>query len=78
MSKRFDDVKRALISPPVLALPGIAKPLALYMHERLHVALGALTQILRLEKTRGLFFQTIGSSESKMAACLQALAARYY
>jgi len=43
--KGFGDMKRALMNAPALGLLDLTKPFALYMHERLHIALGVLTHV---------------------------------
>ncbi|KAM6179696.1 retrovirus-related Pol polyprotein from transposon opus [Erethizon dorsatum] len=40
----FDDIKKALLSAPALALPNIEKPFTLYIEEKRGVARGVLTQ----------------------------------
>ncbi|XP_054571379.1 uncharacterized protein LOC129148940 [Eptesicus fuscus] len=42
----FDDIKRALLSAPALALPDVEKPFTLYIEERGGTARGVLTQTL--------------------------------
>lgn len=42
----FDDIKKALLSAPALALPDVAKPFVLYVDERVGVAQVVLSQPL--------------------------------
>lgn len=44
--KAFDNIKKALLSAPALALPDVAKPFTLFIDERKGVARGVLTQTL--------------------------------
>ncbi|XP_066228780.1 uncharacterized protein [Saccopteryx leptura] len=44
--KAFDQIKRALLSAPALALPNIEKPFTLYVDEKEGIAKGVLTQSL--------------------------------
>nr|XP_040133703.1 uncharacterized protein LOC120887411 [Ictidomys tridecemlineatus] len=42
----FDNIKRALLSAPALALPDVEKPFTLYIEEKKGIARGVLTQTL--------------------------------
>ena len=44
--KAFDNIKRALLSAPALALPDVEKPFTLYVDEKNGIAKGVLTQTL--------------------------------
>lgn len=44
--RAFDDIKRALLSAPALALPDVTRPFVLYVDEKRGVARGVLTQPL--------------------------------
>ena len=44
--KAFEEIKRALLTAPALALPDLTKPFPLYVDERAGVARGVLTQTL--------------------------------
>ncbi|RMC21399.1 hypothetical protein DUI87_02263 [Hirundo rustica rustica] len=57
---------------PALGLPDLSKPFELFVHERQHLALGVLTQKLGTwKKTCGLFLQTAGQHEQRMAGMLE-------
>ena len=43
METAFKQIKKALITAPVLGLPDLAKPFSLFAHERKGMALGVLT-----------------------------------
>jgi hypothetical protein len=44
--RAFENIKKALLTAPALALPDLTKPFTLYVNERAGVARGVLTQTL--------------------------------
>lgn len=72
----FDDIKKALLSAPALALPDVAKPFVLYIDERKGVARGVLTQPLGPWKRPVAYLsKKLDPVASGWPACLRAVAA---
>ncbi|KAK1328778.1 hypothetical protein QTO34_010933 [Cnephaeus nilssonii] len=72
----FDDIKKALLSAPALALPDVAKPFVLFVDERRGVARGVLTQSLGPWKRPVAYLsKKLDPVASGWPACLRAVAA---
>ncbi|KAK1327392.1 LOW QUALITY PROTEIN: hypothetical protein QTO34_014196 [Cnephaeus nilssonii] len=72
----FDDIKKALLSAPALALPDVAKPFVLFVDEKRGVARGVLTQPLGLWKRPVAYLsKKLDPVASGWPACLRSVAA---
>ncbi|KAK1338204.1 LOW QUALITY PROTEIN: hypothetical protein QTO34_001318 [Cnephaeus nilssonii] len=72
----FDDIKKALLSAPALALPDVAKPFVLFVDERRGVARGVLTQPLGPWKRPVAYLsKKLDPVASGWPACLRSVAA---
>lgn len=72
----FDDIKRALLSAPALALPDVEKPFTLYIEERKGVAREVLTQTLGpWRRPVAYLSKRLDSVASGWPRCLKAIAA---
>lgn len=74
--KAFQELKRALIQPPALALPDPRKPFTLYVHERAGVASGVLCQKSGPTwRPIGYYSRVLDPVARGWPACLRAVAA---
>ncbi|KAK1346827.1 hypothetical protein QTO34_000687 [Cnephaeus nilssonii] len=74
--RAFEELKKALISAPALALPDITKPFHLYMSEVRGIAKGVLTQTLGPWKRPVAYLsKRLDPVAAGWPACLQAVAA---
>uniref|UniRef100_A0A8D2DZP7 Reverse transcriptase/retrotransposon-derived protein RNase H-like domain-containing protein n=1 Tax=Sciurus vulgaris TaxID=55149 RepID=A0A8D2DZP7_SCIVU len=72
----FDDIKKALLSAPALALPDVARPFVLFVDERKGVARGVLTQPLGPWKRPVAYLsKKLDPVASGWPACLRSVAA---
>lgn len=72
----FDEIKKALLSAPALALPDVEKPFTLYIEERGGVARGVLTQALGPWKRPVAYLsKRLDSVAGGWPRCLKAIAA---
>ncbi|XP_039348172.1 uncharacterized protein LOC120373593 [Mauremys reevesii] len=74
--KAFQELKKALVQPPALALPDPRKPFTLYVHERAGVASGVLCQKSGPTwRPIGYYSRVLDPVARGWPACLQAVAA---
>lgn len=74
--KAFEEIKRALLMAPALALPDLTKPFTLYVDERDGVARGVLTQTLGPWKRPVAYLsKKLDPVASGWPSCLKAIAA---
>ncbi|KAG6922248.1 hypothetical protein G0U57_003148 [Chelydra serpentina] len=74
--KAFQGIKTALASAPALGLPDYRKPFALYVHERLGVASGVLTQTFGpKEQPVAYYSQKLDAVAQGFPGCLRAVVA---
>ncbi|XP_064258694.1 LOW QUALITY PROTEIN: uncharacterized protein LOC135289190 [Passer domesticus] len=72
----FLKLKDALTIAPALGLPDLSKDFQLFVHERLHLALGVLTQCLgSWKRPVGYFSKQLDNVSAGWPSCLQAVAA---
>ncbi|XP_050769787.1 uncharacterized protein LOC127027997 [Gymnogyps californianus] len=72
----FTKLKQTLMSAPALGLPNLEKLFELFVHERLHVALGVLAQKLgSWKRPMGYFSKQLDNVSKGWPACLRAVAA---
>ena len=72
----FDNIKRALLSAPALALPDVEKPFTLYVDEKNGIAKGVMTQTLGLWKRPVAYLsKRMDNVASGWPKCLRAIAA---
>lgn len=74
--KAFENIKKALLTAPALALPDLTKPFILYVDERAEVARGVLTQALGPWKRPVAYLsKKLDPVASRWPTCLKAVAA---
>ncbi|XP_063037460.1 uncharacterized protein LOC134432543, partial [Melospiza melodia melodia] len=72
----FLKLKEALTTAPALGLPDLSKDFQLFVHERLHLALGVLTQGLgSWKRPVGYFSKQLDNISARWPPCLRAVAA---
>ena len=67
MKEAFQELRRALLEAPALALPDPSKPFQLFVDKKQEIGKGVLTQMGTTEATCSLPFQETGPSGSRMA-----------
>lgn len=74
--RAFEEIKRALLTAPALALPDLTKPFTLYVDEREGIARGVLTQTLGPWKRPVAYLsKKLDPVASGWPSCLKAIAA---
>lgn len=75
-TEAFLKLKEALTTAPALGLPDLSKDFQLFVHERLHLALGVLTQHLgSWKRLVGYFSKQLDNISTGWPPCLHAVAA---
>ena len=73
--KAFDELRLAIISGPALGLPDLAKPFTLYVTEKDKIAMGVLTQTVRMwDRPVAYLSRQLDSVATGWPRCLQAIA----